>query len=186
MAGIAVTRGYTQSHGQLLLTALTVGSLSIIGISMNAVLNRGRYSLFPRVGLPICLASTGLLVAGIWASPDSDGYWQATAIVCGFGISLAQACWLLLWEPTGVVGRFIFRILIFMALCLGVCVVVATTLEIGFGAFWRWVAFFIFIELLAGIIAPILPALSAFFGYLWHVLRAILPGHDLKNLGASD
>ncbi len=83
------TLEYTNTRGRLLLTALLTGGYFLTSLPATAMPRAGAgRGLRPAV-LALAMAALLLLLSGLWLTPDSDGYWKATAIVTLLVLGLA-------------------------------------------------------------------------------------------------
>ena len=78
---------YTKTRGRLLLTALSLSVFCLLALAPAALANRPGLRWLGRVGLGAAGLGCLLLVAGLWATPNSDGYWKSVAVV-----SVGAAC----------------------------------------------------------------------------------------------
>ena len=104
MAAVAVvafmvgTLEYTKTRGKLLLTALLVGGFFLTTLGGTAIPRSGLGRRLRPVAPVMALAALLLLMVGLWAGADSDGFWKAaacaTVLSLGFvitGVALARA-----------------------------------------------------------------------------------------------
>jgi hypothetical protein len=153
---MALAGGFTQTRGELLLTALTCSGFSITGLGAVPLYQRGKYRPLPGVGLLASLLGVSLVAVGIWTMPDSDWYWRTSATVSIIAVSLGLICLLLLWEPRGLPARYIWYTVIPLASLLASVAILATILGIKADLFWRWLAVLAVADALAGIGALVL------------------------------
>lgn len=92
------TLEYTKTRGKLLLTALLVGGFFLTTLGGTAIPREGIGRRLHPAAPVIALAALLLLLAGLWAGADSDGFWKAAAcatiLALGFvvsGIALSRA-----------------------------------------------------------------------------------------------
>ena len=92
MAAVAVvafmvgTLEYTKTRGKLLLTALLVGGFFLTTLGGTAIPRSGLGRRLRPVAPVMALAALLLLMVGLWAGADSDGFWKAAA--CATVLSL--------------------------------------------------------------------------------------------------
>ncbi len=93
---MAVLGEYTKTRGRFFLTALTLAGFSLASLGPSALHQRGTFPPVAGAGLLAPLLGFTLVVAGLWATPDSDGFWKATAVASLLAVSLTNVCWMLL------------------------------------------------------------------------------------------
>ena len=90
VVGVMVgTLEYTNTRGRLLLTALMTGGYFLTSLLATAMPRTGAGRGLRPAALALAMAALLLLVSGVWLTPDSDGYWKATAIVTLLALGLA-------------------------------------------------------------------------------------------------
>ena len=90
---------YTKTRGRLLLTALSLSGFCLLALAPAALANRPGRRLLGRVGVAAAGLGFILLVAGLWATPNSDGYWKSAAVVSVGAASSSYLCLMLLPQP---------------------------------------------------------------------------------------
>ena len=147
---------YTKTRGRLLLTALSLGGFSLLALTPSVLAQRGRYSAVAVGGELAPLLGYSLIVVGTWATPNSDAFWKAVAIVNIGAVSLSHLCWLLLLNP----GRLPARVVWWTALGAVTVVLMLTSIaiivEIRDTAFWWAVTLLIIVQFVGGLVAPLL------------------------------
>jgi hypothetical protein len=97
MVAIAVVGEYTKTGGRLLLSALFFAGycMTSLGPALLAKRNVPRIfpSIVPKTGLMFAALAIVLLLAGVWATPNSDGFWKSTAIATLLAIAFVYASW---------------------------------------------------------------------------------------------
>ena len=147
---------YTKTRGRLLFTALSLAGFCLLALPPAALARRGSYAgvasgstLAPGLGFL-------LVVVGMWATPNSDAFWKAVAIISIAAVSGSHSCWLLLLRAK----RFLARIAQYAALGAAGLVLLLTTLaiivEIRVAAFWWAVVLLIIAQVFGGLAAPVL------------------------------
>ncbi len=147
---------YTKTRGRLLLMALSLGGFSLVALAPSVLAQRGRYSVVAVGGELAPFLGYLLVVVGTWATPNSDAFWKAVAIVSIAAVSLSHFCWLLLLNP----GRLPARIVWWTALGAAAVVLMLTSLaiivEIRDAAFWWAVTLLIIAQIAGSLLAPLL------------------------------
>ena len=80
------TLEYTKTRGKLLLTALLVGGFFLTALGGTAIPRTGIGRRLRPAAPAMASAALLLLLAGLWAGADSDGFWKAAA--CATVLSL--------------------------------------------------------------------------------------------------
>ncbi len=133
---MALLGEYTNTRGRLILTALTLAAFCLSAVSPAALHRQGRYQPAGLAGVMISAVGLAMVTAGIWATPDSDAFWKATAIASILSAATFHGSVLLLWQPgPGYVGLFRWPGVI-AALSAALMAVLGIVLEIKLGAFW--------------------------------------------------
>jgi ABC-type Na+ efflux pump permease subunit len=134
---------------------------------------QGKGWLLPAAGILASLVGFTLIAIGLWATPDSDGYWKITAIASILTVSLAQVCWLRWWEwksypshepgkrARDTLARYSWYASVLMVSVLALLASSAIILEIRFGLFWRWVALFAIVNGLINLTVPVLTRITS-------------------------
>lgn len=147
---------FTETRGRLLLTGLTGIGFSLAGLGATGLRRRGRYRSLPEVAMLGEPAAFALLAAGIWATPDSDGFWKATGLVALLAASLGQLCLLLLWEPRGSMARLTLRVGSGAVTLLALLLSLAVLLEIRSNLYWWSVALVALVDIVVSLSALML------------------------------
>ncbi len=86
---IVVLGEYTKTRGRFLITALVVEGYFFCSMGPAWVAERRPDSWVWPVAMAAAVAGLLLLLAGIWGTPNSDGFWKSTAIVTMLALVLA-------------------------------------------------------------------------------------------------
>ena len=133
---MALLGEYTNTRGRLILTALTAAAFGLSAVSPAALHRQGRYRPVALAAVMISALGLSMVTAGIWATPDSDAFWKATAIVSILAATTFHGSLLLLWQPgPGFVSLFRWPGVI-AALSADLMAILGIVLEIKLGAFW--------------------------------------------------
>ena len=133
---IALLGEYTNTRGRLILTALTVAAFCLSAVSPAALYQQGRYRPAALAAVTISALGLAMVTAGIWATPDSDAFWKATAIASILCATTFHGGVLLLWQPGPGYVRFFRWPGVIAALSAALMAILGIVLEIKLGAFW--------------------------------------------------
>lgn len=118
---MAVLAEYTKTRGRLLLAALVLAAYFLSSLGPVLLAQRRPDSVVSQVAIGVGIAVLLLLLAGIWGTPNSDGFWKSAAILTLLGLVLAYAAVLDI-QPGGLNRSFAVKavgLATFMA-CLGI------------------------------------------------------------------
>ena len=150
---MAVLGEYTKTRGRFFLTALTLAGFCLAALGPSALLQRGTLPPVACAGLLAPLLAFSLVAVGLWAPPDSDGFWKAAAVASLLAVSLTHVCWMLLlvrrsilisamaWTSTGGASL--------MALLSSAGII----LEVKAPPYWWAVSLIVIVQLATGIAA---------------------------------
>jgi hypothetical protein len=96
---IALLGEYTKTRGRLLLSAFILAGFCLTSLGPSTLTVRKTATTFAAAGLIAAAAALGLLMVGLWATPNSDGYWKAAAIVTLLALTLGYSSWTL-WRDS--------------------------------------------------------------------------------------
>lgn len=150
---MAILGEYTKLRGRLLLTASTLAWFSLVALGPSLLRQRGRYSWVAEAGLFSSLLGFLLVAGGTWATPGSDDYWKAAAIVSVLAVSLSYVCWVLLLRSRAMMVRAASRAAVAAASLSAVLAGLAIILEVKTSAFWWAFTVIITVQLGAGLVA---------------------------------
>ena len=94
LVGVAVgvimiaTLEYTKTRGKLLLTTLLGAGFSLTMVAATAMPRSGPGPWFRPLAMDAGGVALALMVLGLWATPDPDAFWKATAIVTILALGL--------------------------------------------------------------------------------------------------
>ena len=150
---MAVLGEYTKTRGRLLLTALSLAGFCALAFPSAVLAVRGRYPALAVLGVLAAALGFVLVVAGLWATPDSDAFWKAASIASIAAASVAYSCWVLSFRPQ----RLVAQVAQHAALAVAALVLFLTTLaiivEIRQAAFWWAVVLLIITQALCALAA---------------------------------
>lgn len=150
---MAVLGEYTKLRGRLLLTASTLAWFSLVALAPSLLRQRDQYPAVAAAGLFSSLLGFLLLTGGTWATPGSDDYWKAAAIVAVLAVSLSYACWMLLLRSRARAVRAASRAAIAAASLSALLAGLAIILEVRYAAFWWAFTVIIIVQFAAGLVA---------------------------------
>ena len=94
LVAIAVVGEYTKTAGRPLLSALFLAGYCTTCLGPAVMAQRNALRIVPETGLIFAALAIVLLLAGVWATPNSDGFWKGTGIVTLLAISFVYASWM--------------------------------------------------------------------------------------------
>ena len=136
IAIMALLGEYTNTRGRLFLTSLTLAAFCLSAVSPAALHRQGRYQPAALAAVTISALGLSMVTVGIWATPDSDAFWKATAIASILAATSFHGSLLLLWQPgPGYVRLFRWPGVI-TGLSAALMAILGIVFEIKLGAFW--------------------------------------------------
>jgi len=150
---MAVLGEYTKLRGRLLLTASTLAWFSLVALGPSLLRQRDQHPVVAATGLFSALLCFLLVTGGTWATPGSDGYWKAAAIVSILAVSLSYVCWMLLFRSKAMVVRAASRAAAAAASLVAALAALAIILEVRSSAFWWAFSVIIIVQFSAGLVA---------------------------------
>ena len=147
---------YTKTRGRLLLTALSLGGFSLLALAPSVLAQRGHYSGVAAGGMLAPFLGFLLVAVGTWATPNSDAFWKAVAILAIAAAALSHFCWLLLLNPKRAPARVARYIALGAAGAVLLLTSLAIIVEIRAAAFWWAVVLLIIAQVGGGLAAPLL------------------------------
>ena len=105
---------YTKTRGRFLLTAVVFGSYFLFTLGPVWAARRRPSLAVPQVALVFGGAALLLILTGIWATPNSDGFWKSAAIVTALAVTLAYLAVVDL-EPGRLRRSFAVKVISFAA-----------------------------------------------------------------------
>ena len=154
---------YTKTRGRLLLTFLVLAPFCLSAIPSSALLRGGRLLPVAWTGLVASGAGFVLVAVGIWATPESDAFWQTAAIVSIAAASSFQSSWLLLLMPVRAFVRLLLWAVMGVSLMAALVSVAGIIGEITSAAYW-WAVFLLVIAGVVGSLALMAVALRSKIG----------------------
>ena len=151
MLAMAVLGEYTKTRGRLLLTALSLAGFCLLALPPSVLARWGGY---PRVAVGGTLVPGFeflLVVVGMWATPDSDAFWKAAAIISIAAVSGSHFCWLLLLRARRLPARIARCSALGAAGLVLVLAGLAIIVEIQAAGFWWAVVLLIMIQIAGGL-----------------------------------
>ncbi|MHC4939315.1 MAG: hypothetical protein ACYTHK_10130 [Planctomycetota bacterium] len=73
---------------RILLTSTTIAVASISGLACGACAATGR--LLPRAGIAVTVGAALMVIAGVWAEPDSEAYWKLAVCASVYAVACAH------------------------------------------------------------------------------------------------
>ena len=138
MAFTIGTLEYTKTRGKLLLTALLMAGFFLTLVGATAMPRSGLGPWFRPAAIGVAVSALLLMVVGLWAAPDSNSLWRATASVTVLAMGLVAAGQVSSRASGRGSIQFVGRLLTFLTVQLTGMAVVGIALEIGAAAYW-WV-----------------------------------------------
>ena len=93
VAAIAVLGEYTKTRGLLLLTGGILAGFFLTGLRIVTLSPQRVPPRAATAGLAVAGIALALLLAGVWAAPDSGVFWKSAAILPTLAAALACAAW---------------------------------------------------------------------------------------------
>ena len=153
VVAMALLGEYTKTRGRLLLTALSLAAYCSLALAPSALAHRNKYVLVGTGGLAAAVLGLLLVVVGTWATPGSDAYWKATAIVAIGAVSVAYISGLLLLVPQAPSARILQLTAIVASALVPVLAWVGIIAEIKAAPFWWAVSLIIVTQITSGLAA---------------------------------
>jgi len=113
--GIVIVLGgsFSDLQVRVILTTLTISAASICALACGALWESRRQLVLPLPGTILASLAAILVIIGIWAEVDVEGFWKLTVSVSLLAVATAHACLLSLAR---LAGRFIWiRVVAFIA-----------------------------------------------------------------------
>ena len=144
---------------KVLITTSVIAVASICSLCCSAYSNRKENAWPGLGGISVAAVSAAMLIVGVWAEIDSEGYWKATAICSVFAIAFAHSLALLAVElrPTYSWLRIGTGINIF---ALAALISVMILVEIDDEGVFKLVAVLAILAALETLVIPILGRLA--------------------------
>ena len=146
---------YTKTRGRWLGTALALSGYCLAALGPMALHGRGRYRPVATSGMLLCLLAFTLFIGGLWGTPNSDGYWKATAVSTLLSMALAHVCWMLFLDQPNALAAGMARTSALGASLLASLVGVGIIFEVKVAPFWWVVALLGIGQVVTGVAAPI-------------------------------
>ena len=146
---------------KVLITTSVIAVASICSLCCSAYSNRKENALPGLGGISVAAVSASMLIVGVWAEIDSEGYWKATAICSVFAIAFAHSLALLAVElrPTYSWLRIGTGINIF-ALAALISVLILVEIDDDYEGVFKLVAVLAILAALETLVIPILGRLA--------------------------
>ena len=151
---------YTKTRGRWLGTALALSGYCIAALGPVALHGRGRYRPVATSGMLFSLLAFALFTVGLWATPDSDAYWKATAVCTLLSLASAHVCWMLILERPMALVYGMARASALAASVLAILAGLGIIFEVKVSPFWWAVTLLGIGQVITGIAAPIIHKLS--------------------------
>lgn len=94
--GAVVWGDFGEIEIRILLTTVTIAAASICGLSCGAVLESGRASVLPSLGIGLSLVAACAVILGVWGEFSNHEFWKGTLTFIVLGIACSHASLLLL------------------------------------------------------------------------------------------
>lgn len=130
------TLEYTKTRGKLLLTALLVAGYFLTMVGATAMPRAGPAPWFRPLAFGAATVALGLMVLGLWGTPDSDVFWKATAATTVLAMGLVAAGQALSRAERGRAVRIAATASAALSTALVAMTVVAIAIEVGAAAYW--------------------------------------------------
>ena len=147
---------YTKTRGRWLGTALALSGYCMAALGPVALHGRGRYRPVATSGILFSLLGFALFTVGLWGTPDSDGYWKATAVSTLLALASAHVCWMLFLERPIALVAGMARTSALAASMLALLAGAGIIFELKVVPFWWVVALLGIGQVVTGVAAPII------------------------------
>ena len=151
---------YTKTRGRWLGTALALSGYCLAALGPMALHGRGRYRPVATSGMLLSLLAFALFAGGLWGTPDSDGYWKATAVSTLLALALAHGCWMLFLDQPNALAAGMAWTSALGASLLASMAGMGIIFELKVAPFWWVVALLGIGQVVTGVAAPIVHKLS--------------------------
>ena len=151
---------YTKTRGRWLGTALALSGYCMAALGPVALHGRGRYRPVAASGMLSSLLAFALFTIGLWGTPNSDGYWKATAVATLLSLSSAHVCWMLFLERPIPLVSGMARASALGASLLAILAGAGIIFEVKAAPFWWAVALLGIGQVVTGVTAPIIHKFS--------------------------
>ena len=145
----------TKTRGRFFLTALTLAGFSLAALGPSALHQRGRFPPVAGAGLMAPLLAFTLVAVGLWAPPNSDAFWKATAVAFLLAVSLTNVCWMLLLVRRSVLISATAWTSAGSATLMALLSSAGIILEVKSPPYWWAVSLVVIVQLATGIAAPV-------------------------------
>ena len=162
---------YTKTLGRFLLTALSLTGFSLLALAPVLLRRRsgdrwlGGKGL-GSIGLWAPVLGFGLVVGGIWGTPNSDAYWKGTSIVSIWAGSISYLCWLVMLSAGVNPARILRQFAAGAAGGVPLLATVGILAEVGSASYWWAVVLLIMVQLAGGAFVPALTRWGSRLGRL--------------------
>ena len=146
---------YTKTRGRWLGTALALSGYCLAALGPVAIHGRGRYRPIAISGMLFSLLAFALFTVGLWATPNSDGFWKATAVSTLLALASAHVCWMLLLDRPIALVSAMARASALAASLLALLAGVGIIFEVKAVPFWWAVALLGIWQVVTGVAVPI-------------------------------
>ena len=146
---------YTKTRGRWLGTALALSGYCLAALGPVALHGRSRYRPIANSGMLFALLAFALFTVGLWGTPNSDGYWKATAVSTLLALASAHVCWMLLLNRPIALVSAMARASALGASLLALLAGVGIIFEVKVVPFWWVVALLGIWQAVTGVAAPI-------------------------------
>ena len=162
---------YTKTLGRFLLTALSLTGFSLLALAPVLLRRRSgdrwlRGRGLGSIGLLAPVLGFGLLVGGIWGTPNSDAYWKGTSIISIWAGSISHLCWLVMLSAGGTPARILRQFAAGAAGGVPLLATVGILAEVGSSSYWWAVVLLIMVQLAGGAFVPALTRWGSRLGRL--------------------
>lgn len=160
LVAIGVLGEYTKTLGRFLLTALLIAGYCVTSLGPAALTNRNVPRIAPSIGSMMAGLAIVLLLAGVWGTPNSDGFWKATSIVTLLAVTIAYASWTHWLESPWRAARRAAKVSAMGAMAIVVMAGVGIALELKTPPFWWAFTLIALLGTASGVFVP----LAVFWG----------------------
>jgi hypothetical protein len=160
IAVVSVLGGdFGETQVKVLLTTLTISAASMCAMACAAFIEKRKRRELGLAGISLAIISALLVISGMWAEIDSEGYWKLVLTFVVFAVAFAHAFMLML--PNLSEGHSWFQVLSSVSIAILACqIIFAFWAEVSDDFYFRLLAVVSIVVALETLTVPILMKLG--------------------------